>query len=167
MFFAGMTCVGIFVTRSGDLYGRRWPTMISSTLSIPLTLAIFFSNNLTVTIILFFLQGACAPGKVQVAFVYMTEFIAKQRHRTYVGTAVLFADAATMILVSLYFRFVSKYWLPFQIGSLAFNVLSVTLLWIFIPESPKYLLSKGKIEQAKKAIKWIAKFNGVKSIDIN
>jgi hypothetical protein len=63
MFFAGSTCIGFFVTRAGDLYGRKWPTRISSLLSIPIQAAMLMSKNLTTIIILFFLNGMCFPGK--------------------------------------------------------------------------------------------------------
>jgi hypothetical protein len=54
MFFAGMTVTGLFVTRLGDIYGRKWPTWISSVLSVPLHAGIMLSTNLYLTIILFF-----------------------------------------------------------------------------------------------------------------
>jgi MFS family permease len=65
MFFAGNTCVGFFVSRAGDIYGRKWPTRISSLLSIPIQAAIIFQHNFTFRIILFFLQGMCAPGRLR------------------------------------------------------------------------------------------------------
>ena len=34
MYFVGMTSTGIFISRLGDIYGRKWITMIGSLLSI-------------------------------------------------------------------------------------------------------------------------------------
>lgn len=36
LFYLGSTIMGIFVTRLGDIYGRKLPTMISSILAIPI-----------------------------------------------------------------------------------------------------------------------------------
>jgi MFS family permease len=149
----------IFVTRLGDIYGRKWLCWVSSALSIPIQLGFLLSKNLTLTTALFFLLGACTPGKLHISFVYLTELV-PERHRTAVGTLVLFADASSMTLYPLYFRFVTKEWIYFQIGSLVMNIVGVIGMLIVIPESPKYLYASGRIKECIEKIRYIARVNG-------
>ena len=76
---------------------------------------------------------------------------------------MLFSDAFTMTILSLYFRFMTKNWLPFQIYAIVMNVLS-TLAVLMIPESPKYLYSNKQYKKAREAIHYIARFNRVKML---
>ena len=61
------------------------------------------------------------------------------------------------VFSALYFMFITKYWYGFQIFGLVLNALVVVLVPL-LPESPKYLLSKRKYDQARLAILKIAKF---------
>lgn len=107
MFFLGIAVFTLFVARSADIYGRKYPVRISSLLSLPTQFGLLFSNNLTLSTVIFFFQGACSPGKVQVSFVYVCELV-PVRFRTYIGSLVLFGMGTTMILFAVYFRFISK-----------------------------------------------------------
>ena len=73
MFFAGTTSTGIFITRLGDIYGRKWITRVSALLSIIVQLAMLNSTNFNLIIFLFFMLGVMGPGKNQVGFVYASE----------------------------------------------------------------------------------------------
>lgn len=140
MYFTGCTLFGIVVNRMGDLYGRKWPVRISALLSIPVHGLLLISNNLTFTSILFFVIGTLSPGKCQVGFTYAGEFLT-ERDRPFVGSMILFCDSSAMVLLPLYFKFVSKYWLHFHVVSFTLNVTSALLIFL-VPESPKYLIGK-------------------------
>lgn len=71
---------------------------------------------------------------------------------------MLFADGSTMIWLSLYFRFISKNWLYFQIYGICACALC-SFLCLAIPESPKYLYGVKQYKGAKLSLKTIAKFN--------
>ena len=107
MYFAGMTILVLFVTRLGDVFGRKWPTWISAAISLPLHAGLLWSKSLTLTTVLLFFFGATSPGREQVSFVYMCELV-PIRHRTYVGSLLLLFDATTILTFSLYYRFVSN-----------------------------------------------------------
>ena len=65
---------------------------------------------------------------------------------------MLFMDSATMIMLPVYFKFISKNWIYFQLVSLLLNVVGTLGLFLIIPESPKYLLSKSRIADARTAL---------------
>lgn len=65
-----------------------------------------------------------------------------------------------MIILSLYFRFISKYWLGFQI----YAIIAMTACFLgscLAPESPKYLYSYQRFKEAKQSLQFIARFNRV------
>ncbi|TNV79478.1 hypothetical protein FGO68_gene17792 [Halteria grandinella] len=159
MYFSGTTLFGIVVNRMGDLYGRKWPVRASALLSIPIHGLLLVSTDLTLTSILFFLIGALSPGKCQVAFTYAGEFL-KERERQVIGSMILFCDSSAMVLLPLYFKFVSKYWLYFHVVSFSLNVISALLIFM-VPESPKYLIGKHQPLQALESLNKIARFNGL------
>jgi MFS family permease len=140
MYFAGTTIFNLLVTRMGDIYGRKWPVRISSVLSLPVQAAIIFHSTLPSATILFFILGALGPGKCQVGFVYASELL-PERHRLILGSAILFMDSSTMLLLPLYHKFITKNWIYFHILSLGLNALAIALMFM-VPESPKWLIGK-------------------------
>lgn len=110
--FIGSTLMGIFVTRLGDIYGRKLPTIISSMLAVPILACILYSENLILTTVLFFVLGMAGPGKTMVGFVYAGEMFPEE-YRSMIGSIILFTDSATMIFLPLYFKLISKNWLYF------------------------------------------------------
>lgn len=109
MYFVGAITSGLFVTRMADLHGRKWPTLISAIVSIPIHIGLMISTSLTLSIVLFFLFGMTRPGKMQVSFVYISELVPENKRRL-VGSFILFFDGSSLILFALYFLYVSKNW---------------------------------------------------------
>lgn len=72
----------------------------------------------------------------------------------------MFADASILVIIPLYFIFISKDWVPFQLFAVFATFLTL-ITTLVIPESPKYLYSKGKFSESRKALKFIRKFNGL------
>jgi MFS family permease len=73
--FAGWTFASLIIPRLGDIYGRKWPVWISLLLAFISHTLIIVSKNLTWTIFLFFIFGACCAGRYSTAYVYMIELI--------------------------------------------------------------------------------------------
>jgi MFS family permease len=112
LYFAGWTIACVIVPRLGDIYGRKWPTLISTVASFFCYLALILSRNLEFTTAMFFFLGATNPGKSTVGYVYLLELV-PSKFQTYIGTLLLFGDGFTTIFICLYFRFMSKNWLYF------------------------------------------------------
>ena len=75
MTFAGWTIACIFVPRVGDLYGRRLPFLISLGFSILVYLGLILSENIDLSITLFFFLGLTCVGKSNIGYIYMLELI--------------------------------------------------------------------------------------------
>ena len=72
----------------------------------------------------------------------------------------MFADASILVIIPLYFIFISKDWVPFQLFAV-FATFVTLIATLIIPQSPKYLYSKGKFDESRKALQFIRKFNGL------
>lgn len=149
----------LFVPRMGDVYGRRWPLVISMGISLIIYLILILSTNINLTTVMFLLLGLTNPGKSNVCYIFLLEFIPK-KWQTPVSTLLLFADGSTMIFLSLYFRFVSKNWLWFQIFTLSLTTVAFIVI-LFAPESPKYLYSFKRYKESRRNLQYIARFNRV------
>jgi hypothetical protein len=66
------------------------------------------------------------------------------------------------VLSTFYFYFISKYWVWFQVFGWGLNLITIVGV-MFIPESPKYLISKKKYEECRRVITIIGKINGSKN----
>lgn len=58
----------------------------------------------------------------------------------------------------LYYWFISKYWIPINVFGAFLTLVSAVGVW-FLPESPKFYLSKKRYDEARAAITFIAKVN--------
>eukprot|EP00347_Sterkiella_histriomuscorum_P019689 403340662 len=163
MYFAGWTISCLIVPRLADLYGRKWPIICCSCISFVLILGLILSNNLNLSIALFFFLGMCQTGKISTVYVMMLELI-PQFSTTILGTIVQLLDGATLIWSSIYFRYISKDWLWFQVFGLCTCGVACVLQF-FLPESPKYQYSKRNYNQARKGLAYIAKINRIKNYE--
>ena len=68
-------------------------------------------------------------------------------------------DACTYLMATLYFWKVCKDWFYFAAIGWGLNFISAVGSW-FLPESPRYLLEKGKIQELEQTMQVIAKVNG-------
>ncbi len=67
---------------------------------------------MTLTIAMFFIFGACCAGRYSLAYVYLCEVV-PEKYNDIVGAFMQCADAATFLILAIYFRFICKDWLPF------------------------------------------------------
>jgi len=65
------------------------------------------------------------------------------------------------VLGTLTFQFITKHTIYFETAALEANVVFMILTCLFIPESPKYLIGSRQLNEARKSLSYIAKFNGV------
>ena len=64
----------------------------------------------------------------------------------------------------LYYWLISKYWIPINVFGAVLTVISAVGVY-FLPESPKFYISKGKYAEARQAINFIAKTNKQKEFN--
>lgn len=70
-------------------------------------------------------------------------------------------DLLTMIVLSLYVLFVSRSWFYLCFTMYCVGVINWLTIYFAMPESPKWLLTKGRTQQAHLCFEAIANLNGV------
>ena len=73
----------------------------------------------------------------------------------------MFGSSVT-IQSTFYFYFISRYWVWFQIFGWTMNLIVVVAV-IFMPESPKYLLTNKKYNECRAVLSKMGKFNNIKN----
>jgi hypothetical protein len=68
------------------------------------------------------------------------------------------SNSLVSVFGCLYFWQISKYWVWLEIFGCVVGAIPMVGCYM-LPESPKFLISKKKFDEARSAINWIAKFN--------
>ena len=136
IFFLGWLLATFYVPRMGDLNGRKLPFLLSFFMSIVAYTGLILSTEIEVTIFLFFILGMCQEGKLSVCFVYLLEII-PHHYKGVAGAVNGVIESSTLLMIALYFRYISKDWLYYQLFGLSLNTFAFLALLI-IPDSPKY-----------------------------
>jgi putative MFS transporter len=100
-----------------------------------------------------FLQGVGTGGEVPVASAYINEFIgAEKRGRFFLLYEVIFPIGLMFAGMAGYFLVPIYGWKAMFIVGLVPSVLTIPLRW-FMPESPRWLASKGRFAEANAVVK--------------
>ena len=159
-FYFGNVIGSILISRIPDLYGRKWPFTLFLIAQLPCYIGLICSKNFILTAVLAFGIGVLNIGIYNGGYVNVCEYV-HTPWKNHVCTVLLFFDNFTTILISLYFKYISRYWLWFQLAGIGLNIIAIIGMF-FIPESPEYLYSFYRFNECREVIEYIAKFNGLK-----
>jgi hypothetical protein len=113
--------------------------------------------------VLVFWIGVGLIGRFTTGFVLLTEVLPK-RHKAVWGTMMMVGDTAATLYITAYLAInpdaTFMVWLGF-----AFNIISFIGIY-FLTESPAWLVSVGRIQDAKRVLEKIARINGVEDFRI-
>jgi len=105
------------------------------------------SHHIDLTITLIFLCGLVTSGRILVGYVYASEFLTK-KWRIVFGTMNVLIDGSSMVWSALYFGAINKHAVYFECIGIVLAVICISGHFLFIPESPLWLLKMGKITEA-------------------
>ncbi len=136
-----------------EKFGRLKILFITILLFVSMDIACLFAWSGAAMMAFRFLQGVGTGGEVPVASAYINEFIgAEKRGRFFLlyevifPIGLMFAGMAGFFLVPLYG------WKAMFVVGLIPSVLTIPLRW-FMPESPRWLASKGRVAEAGAVVK--------------
>jgi MFS transporter, OCT family, solute carrier family 22 (organic cation transporter), member 4/5 len=149
----------VTVTRIGDIYGRRpgfaFGLMIQSTV----TFLVMFTDSYFLACVLTFFIGYGVTGKQYVGWNYLLEMQPTSKQIP-VGVTLFIFEGVLFIFITTYFGWIGKHWQFMQIPTVLFGVIGILFLW-HQPESPRFLVSTKRYDQARKSFGRIAAVNGV------
>jgi MFS transporter, putative metabolite:H+ symporter len=138
-----------------EKFGRLKILFVTIMLFVCMDIACLFAWSGASMMLFRFLQGVGTGGEVPVASAYINEFIgAEKRGRFFLlyevifPIGLMFAGMAGFFLVPVYG------WKAMFVVGLIPSVLTIPLRWL-MPESPRWLASKGRVQEANDIVKML------------
>lgn len=103
-------------------------------------------------------MGVTEAGRYYVGYVYMVEF-QPSSYQADVGLSIFVVHAIVKIFYDLYFALISKEWFFFCIMSIVGSLTCFIIVLKWLPESPRFLVAKHKVEPAKDTFNYMRRVN--------
>ncbi|CAL8365563.1 unnamed protein product [Lota lota] len=161
IFFCGVLTGSCFSGPISDRFGRKIVMFSTIAIQTVSSLSQVLSPSWAIFCALYFVVGMGAISNYVSAFVIGTELFNPTVRTVFstVGSCLFFGVGYMLIpLMAYYIR-------DWRMLILTFNTPTVlyVLFWWFIPESPRWLLSQGRVEEAEYIIRQAAKKNKVRA----
>ncbi|XP_060068370.1 organic cation transporter protein-like [Ylistrum balloti] len=158
IFFGGVFLGAIILGSVSDIIGRKKTLCLSFLMLFGTTLGLAWAPDYITFCILRFLVGASCAGMFMTAFVIGMELVGPSK-RVYAGIIVDFFFAIGMVVLGG-IGYAFREWKYIEITCSAPIALFLFYWWL-VPESPRWLISQGRIDEANKIIQKAAKVNKV------
>lgn len=175
--FIGMM-VGAYAWGSvADSLGRKKILIVISIMNALCIVASSFSQNYETFMVFRFLNGAALGGSGPVIWSYFAEFQPKAKRGSMLSFMAAFWTIGNLLVAGLAWLIIPST-IGFHTASFTFNSWRIFLmvcsipsflvagLLLYLPESPKFLLSQGKMEEALAIFRGIYVTNTGKSADL-
>ncbi|XP_065745128.1 solute carrier family 22 member 16 [Phocoena phocoena] len=163
-FMLGVLLGAVIFGYLSDRAGRRLVLWATSTGVFLFGIAAAFTFDYYSFIVARFLLAISGSGYLVVVFVYVTEFVG-MKSRTWASIHLHSFFAFGTMVVALTGYLVRTWWI-YQIVLSTVTVPFVLCCWM-LPETPFWLLSEGKYEEAQKVIDTMAKWNRTRSCKLS
>ncbi|GMS80193.1 hypothetical protein PENTCL1PPCAC_2368, partial [Pristionchus entomophagus] len=148
--------IGAFLFGQGsDLFGRRFVLIVGLIGSSIFSAFTAISPNLLWFNVFRVLAGLFTGGVSAVQGVYLVENIPR-KHRMLINTIITWSPNFIIYPIIAYY---AQSWRMLAYGSGVINLIGVVSI-LFCHESPRFLIQKGKIDEARKVISSIRRRNG-------
>ncbi|CAL2038108.1 unnamed protein product [Caenorhabditis brenneri] len=156
IFTIGAVIAVPFMSMMADRYGRKPIIVGTAVLAFLANVAASFSPNYGVFLVLRMLIGACSDTYLSVGSVATCEYIS-EKARAWITVVYNVAWSLGMVWTLLVTLMTDDWrWRYFIV---VFPGIYAFLLWIFLPESPHWLIVKNRTERLKKYIKTANRIN--------
>ncbi|XP_064196530.1 solute carrier family 22 member 16 [Anguilla rostrata] len=158
VFMMGVLVGAVIFGDVADRVGRRPILMLTSLCQFVFGVSVGLTGNYYAFMILRFLLAMVSSGYLVVVFVYVTEFTGI-KVRVWTSMHVHACFAVGVMVVALVGYLVRVWWV-YQIVLSLSTAPFLLFCWKF-PETPFYLLTKGRYREAQDLLDAIARFNGL------
>ncbi|XP_044636360.2 organic cation/carnitine transporter 2 isoform X1 [Equus asinus] len=159
LFFVGVLLGSFISGQLSDRFGRKNVLFVTMGMQTGFSFLQVFSKNFEMFTVLFVLVGMGQISNYVAAFVLGTEILGKSVRIIFSTLGVCIFYAFGYMLLPLFAYFIRDW----RMLLLALTVPGVlcALLWWFIPESPRWLISQGRFKEAEVIIHRAARINGI------
>ncbi|XP_048190009.1 solute carrier family 22 member 5 isoform X1 [Perognathus longimembris pacificus] len=159
LFFVGVL-VGSFISgQLSDRFGRKNVLFVTMGMQTGFSFLQIFSTNFEMYTVLFVLVGMGQISNYVAAFVLGTEILGKSVRILFATLGVCIFYAFGYMVLPLFAYFIRD-WRMLLLALTGPGALCAVLWW-FIPESPRWLISQGRYKEAEVIIRKAAKLNGI------
>uniref|UniRef100_A0A3Q0S9I8 Major facilitator superfamily (MFS) profile domain-containing protein n=1 Tax=Amphilophus citrinellus TaxID=61819 RepID=A0A3Q0S9I8_AMPCI len=159
IYFLGVLVGSFFSGQLSDRFGRKPVLFVTMAIQTVFTFAQIFSPSWAVFCILLFISGLGQISNYVSAFVLGTEIFTGNVRVLFSSMGVCLAFAFGFMMLPLFAYFLRD-WKSLLLGLSVPGLLYIPLWWL-MPESPRWLLSQGRVEEAEDIVKYAAKINKV------
>ncbi|KAM9373379.1 organic cation/carnitine transporter 2-like isoform 2-T2 [Phaethornis superciliosus] len=164
LFFVGVL-IGSFASgQLSDKFGRKKVLFATLAMQTGFSFIQIFSTNWEMFSVLFVLVGMGQISNYVAAFVLGTEILGKSVRVLFCTLGVCIFYALGYMLLPLFAYFIRD-WRMLLLALTLPGLLFIPLWWV-IPESPRWLISQGRFQEAEDIIRKAAKTNGVPAPDV-
>jgi len=163
VFFLGMFVGAFFFGRLADRIGRKWVLIGTVAMDAVFGLASVLANDFTLLLVLRFFTGVAVGGTLPVDYAMMAEFLPpRSRGRWLVWLEGFWAIGTIVVALTAWSAAGLQAAAPWRWIFLiaALPALIGFFLRFWIPESPMYLVRKGRQAEAREVINRILRVNG-------
>ncbi|XP_076352142.1 organic cation transporter protein-like isoform X2 [Tachypleus tridentatus] len=146
----------VFGTLS-DRFGRRNTALLSIVISIIAGISAALSPYYWLFLLMRFIVALGVAGLANSGFVLVIEVCGPMKRSTVAVIKELGFTVGLMILAGL--AYLWRDWYPLQLTISIFPVVTFVLYYWFLPESPRWLVTRGRIVDAEKILNKAAKLN--------
>ena len=151
IYFGAVVLGSLIFPPLADKIGRRPVAMLGMLLAGIAQTILLFSSSLNFSYFLIFLMGLSMPMRVFVGFIYAMEFLPIKNTEMATGVT-LGCDGLGIAIGAIWFMLISKDWRSFMAFATVLCYVGVLYTWCLMPESPKFLVSRGRYHHARKVI---------------
>ena len=150
----GAPSFGMLADRKGRLFSLRCSTGLTLLAGVGSALAPTFSALCFARMVVGF-----GLGGVPVAYNLCAEFLPSKKRGVYLSSLEFFWSFGSMISALLAWTILPKSSWRTLLGATVSPLILLGVLLVWMPDSPMYLASKGKMEEAERTLRFIAKMN--------
>ncbi|XP_042566714.1 solute carrier family 22 member 5-like [Clupea harengus] len=159
VFFFGVLAGSLLSGMISDRYGRKFVFFATMAVQTVFSLIQAASNSWEMFCVLYFIVGLGQIANYCAAFILGCELLSKSYRITFATLGISMAYAVGYACLPLFAYFIRD-WRMLLVALSVPGLLYIPLWW-YIPESPRWLLSQGRVEEAEAIIRAAARKNGI------